>query len=329
MNCRLCGSDQVKVLYKDVDGYKINRKFDIYICAKCTIAYTHPFLTKEEYHQYHDRNQVAFNGEGSDDLVKVYMENKKAYWDKLDFSKRLNEIRHVHPKSKSILDIGCGAGFFIDYLRSEGYSVSGIELSPWGYSVAKDVLDLNVKNALIEELNPPKNKFDIITLYDVIEHTTQPELTLASIKKWLKTSGYIIINLPNIDSAVARASGKYWNKLAPPDHTFHFNAQSIGYLLKKSGYKVINIATNSGDPRETMNQLAGGLWRIPASFSTTIGSALDKQYKDYNKNKSAWLKIIKGSKKIAEKAGFVANPILPILNSLKKGEGMRVIAQVS
>ena len=327
MECLICSSNQVKIRYQGVDGFRIDRKFDIYSCRTCKVSFTHPFLTDEEYSEFHNAHQVAFNGVGDNDLVDEYINNKEIYWRKLRFIKRLSEIKKIHPNANSILDIGCGAGFFLDYLKNNGYIVSGIELSPWGYSVAKKTLNLNVKNSLIEDIKPPKKKLDIITMYDVIEHTTDPLNTLDSVKKWLNKNGYLIINLPNIDSFVSKASGKYWNKLSPPDHTLHFNRYSISHLLNKSGYKIVNIATNSGSAQESMSQLAGGLWRVPARFSNSLTNALDLQNKSFSQNKSAAVAAIKGSKKVAEGLGFAAKPLIPVINKMGKGEGLRVIAQ--
>ena len=326
MKCRLCDSTEVFVLHKQVDGFRINKKFDIVRCKSCKVAFTHPFLTKKEYEDFHNSHQVVFNGAGDEETVQDYLDNKELYWERLGFNKRLLFFRSIHPAAKNILDIGCGAGFMLDFLSNNDYKVAGIELSPWGHQIATKKLGLDVKNSRIEDLDPPRTKFDIITMYDVIEHTTQPSETLRSIRKWLAKDGKIVMNLPNLDSFISRAAGKHWNKLTPPDHTFHFNKPSITYLLNRSGFKVLNVATNAGSPNEFMSQLAGSTWRLPAKVSKKFSQAVETQNQQYSKNKSLHLKLIKGSKRAANKTGFAAKPILPLLSKAGYGEGMNIVA---
>jgi len=327
MKCPICNSEDINKKYKNIDGYKTNRKFDIDKCENCGVCFTNPFLSASEYSNYHKTHQVAFNGSGDEETIDEYIKNKEEQWLKLGYKYRIERIISIKPGVKRLLDIGCGAGLYLDYLKNKGYSVEGIELSPWGYNIAKNKLGLKVHNDLIENLEPPKVKFDVITLYDVIEHTTNPNTFLQEIKKWLKKDGLMIINVPNIDSKISKHAGKYWNKLSPPDHTLHFNEKSISYLLNKNGYYPFVISTNSGNPGESLSQITLAFWIYLSKYSKKISKALNKMNKPYSKNKGVYVAMLKASRVISSKLGFLAVPIISHYDKSKKGEGLNVVCR--
>ena len=314
--------------YKNIDGYKINRKFNIDKCENCGVCFTNPFLSSNEYSKYHELHQVAFNGAGNEETIDEYIKNKEVQWLKLGYVHRLERILSIKSDVKKLLDVGCGAGLYLDYLKSKGYSVEGIELSPWGYNIAKNKLGLKVHNDLIENLEPPRDKFDVITLYDVLEHTTNPNKFLQELKKWLKKDGMVMFNVPNIDSAISKSTKELWNKLCPPDHTFHFNAKSVSYLLNKNGYYPFSISTNNGELGESLGQFTIGVWHMIGEHSRPVAIALKILNKPFSKNEGALLILIKGSRKVANSAGFLLKPFMKSLNNKGKGEGLSVACRL-
>ncbi len=140
MKCRICSSSNTILKYRKVDGYKVKRTFRIIECLNCKVCFTDPFLNKQEYQKYHNKHQVAFNGAGDDSVIDVYIANKESKWDGLGYAARLKSIQSIKPQAKRFLNIGCGAGLYLDYLKSKGYYVEGIELSPWGYKIATNKL---------------------------------------------------------------------------------------------------------------------------------------------------------------------------------------------
>jgi len=328
MKCKICSSNITTLKYRKVDGYKIKRTFRIVECSNCKVCFTDPFLSKQDYQSYHNKHQVAFNGSGDDSVINEYLANKEGQWYGLGYISRLQSIQRIRPQAKRFLDIGCGAGLYLDYLKSKGHYVEGIELSPWGYKVATERLGIKVHNNLLEKLKKPKIKFDVITLYDVIEHTTDPNSFLQELKKWITKDGIVVVNLPNIDSNISNAAKCYWNKLSPPDHTFHFNKESVSYLLNKNGYQPISIKTNSGDPGESLSQLTVGFWVRVAKHSKKVSNALPMLNKPLARNKPILVRILKGSRKAAFYLGPAIKPFLSHWNRKNKGEGLNIICKL-
>ncbi len=134
--------------------------------------------------------------------------------------------------------------------------------------------------------------------------------------------------MPNIDSKISNSTKAYWNKLSPPDHTFHFNIESISYLLNKNGYRPISIKTNSGDPGESLSQLAIGFWVKMSKHNKKVNTALSKLNKPLARNKSILITIIKGSRKAAYYLGPTIKPALKHWNKKNKGEGLNIICKL-
>lgn len=326
--CKVCGSWSWTDVYTDVPGFGIDRKFTIHRCAGCgTVATSHP-LRDRELSRYYDSQAVAFNGKGDDKLVESYLRNREDYWYRLGYYNRLAEIRRVFPKAKTILDIGCAAGFFLDFLREHGYETYGLEVSAWGHGIATKKLHLNVKKAHVSELKegelPP---IDVVTMYDVLEHTEDPRADLVVIKDLMEYDGKIIINLPNIDSFISRVTGSQWNKLIPPNHTFFFTAKTLRHLVEDVGFDFVSASTNNGTSSELAAELGASFWRLLGFIFPPLAQAYTCKDLPFREHKGVLVAMVKLTKKICSYLGFLVVPIMPFLTLFKKGEGLHLIAE--
>ncbi len=328
MNCRICGSENIKTIYKDVAGYKMDRTFDLVQCQDCDIIFTDPFLSEQEMKEHYDSEAIAFNGTGGDDLIAEYKRNKPDYWRNLGYYKRLDEITRLHPGAKSMLDIGTGAGIFPDLCRNSGMDAYGLELSQWGHKAATKDLGLNVVQATINDLKPGDlPKVDVVTMYDVLEHGVNPSADLAAVHKQLNKNGLLVVNLPNFESFVSRQAGKEWSKLIPPNHTYHFNRASLTKLLEKNGFEVVEATTNNGSPDEFAMEVAlAAVGRLGVLVPSLKRAYLERSI-PYHMNKNLSTMAIKTVRKVSRHSGFLVTPLLPILNRLKHGEGLHIVAR--
>ena len=143
----------------------------------------------------------------------------------------------------SLFDIGFGFAQALLYFRSRGMEVSGLEPSPEGVAYARE-LGLDVYGAGIEDFDcVGTRRFDVVTLFNVLEHLRSPAETLLNIKsKLLATNGLLVIDVPNEfnDFQVAADAehnlGQWW--VCPPNHINYFSATSLKVLLQKCGYRV-------------------------------------------------------------------------------------------
>ncbi len=148
---------------------------------------------------------------------------------------------------KRLLDVGCGTGELITFLAKKGYEVTGIEPSEDATKIANDN-GLNVycssSDEFIKKCHENGEKFDVITMYHVLEHVPNPKELLVSLKEILNPSGILIVNVPNdfnpLQIAAVEALGvkPWW--IARPDHISYFSFKSLGGLFEKIGFDVVD-----------------------------------------------------------------------------------------
>ncbi|HCN37520.1 MAG TPA: hypothetical protein DIS94_07415, partial [Bacteroidetes bacterium] len=111
--------------------------------------------------------------------------------------------------SGSLLDVGCGSGLFLKSV-SDVFNVSGIDVSKKSINFAREEFGLDVSNKSLDDLISDGKKFDIITLWHVLEHFNNPVEDLKKIRNLLNENGVLIIEVPNWDSIKFQMSGKKW-----------------------------------------------------------------------------------------------------------------------
>jgi len=153
--------------------------------------------------------------------------------------------QEVHPfKNKGkMLEVGCASGFFLKAAERLGWDVTGVELSQFASTFASKRLGLKIINSRLEEANLPKNYFDVITMFMVLEHTLNPLDTLKTAKAHLKPGGIIIFKVPNFRCLESLIFGNKWHQLSFPYHLYIFSPLSIIKLNSLLGFKILKLST--------------------------------------------------------------------------------------
>ncbi len=139
----------------------------------------------------------------------------------------------------SLFEVGCAYGFFLDLARRQFSRVSGIDITDDGIRYAREHLKLDVVKDDLLKHDLGNQKFDVICLWDTIEHLSQPHLYLEKLSRHITPGGLIAITTGNIASLNARWSKERWRLLHPPTHIHYFTLQSLERLLGNYGFKVI------------------------------------------------------------------------------------------
>ena len=140
----------------------------------------------------------------------------------------------VSPIAK-VLDYGCGTGDFLNFLSKKKYKTAGIETNFHARSQCKEK-GLNVVSSW-EKL--PNNKYDLITLWHVLEHVPDLEQCLRSIQTQLKKKGALLIAVPNLNSFDAQYYEKHWAAFDVPRHLWHFSKDGMKKLVKPFGFELV------------------------------------------------------------------------------------------
>jgi 2-polyprenyl-3-methyl-5-hydroxy-6-metoxy-1,4-benzoquinol methylase len=235
VRCNLCGADDTAPV-TELDGFHIVR------CRQCGLVYVNPRyqerLLQEIYTKaYYDHDGINSGLEffGYDN----YLEDQENIT--ITFAKRLRTIERFADKGR-LLDIGCAAGFFLDLARSEGWEAIGSEVSEFSVHYARETLGLDVRLGELRDLQFEAQSFDVVTMWDVIEHLPDPMSELREVRRVLSDGGMLSIITPDVGSLVARLLGNRWEEFRRVrEHVYFFSRRTVAEMLRKAGFKVLGI----------------------------------------------------------------------------------------
>ncbi len=230
--CPLCASKRTE-LYCRKDAFRILK------CRDCRSGFIKlPEGTDPVNWYRHDYHKPPDGcSKGYDDYYAMAPALKRT------FQIRLKELLALHKGAKAkmrLLDVGCGPGFFLD-LASRHFEVTGVEPAKEAAAYARDVLRLDVIEAEFHASLYHPASFDVITLFDTIEHLADPGRTLRDLHSLMRPGGTLMITTGDFSSMMAKLSGSRWHLITPPDHLFFFTKKSLLDLLKVQGFKPLSV----------------------------------------------------------------------------------------
>lgn len=154
--------------------------------------------------------------------------------------KKLELIRE-HNGGKRLLDVGSAMGGFMKVASEAGYSVEGVEISRYGAEYTRTELGLPVHACSLSEATLPSNSFDVVTMWDVIEHLPDPLTCLMEVSRVLRPGGLCFITTGDVSSWYARRLGKRWHLMTPPQHLFYFTPNALKGALAMHDMSAIDI----------------------------------------------------------------------------------------
>lgn len=142
-----------------------------------------------------------------------------------------------------VLEVGCGNGAFLSYLKHHGWEVQGVDLSPFAADQAKKLFGIDVFVGELDEVPFDFESFDYVHLSHVVEHFFDPLSALQKIYDLMKPGATVYIEVPNAESIAAKLSGEYWYGWDVPRHLFTFSPSNLELVLKRSGLEVVKTKT--------------------------------------------------------------------------------------
>ncbi len=140
-----------------------------------------------------------------------------------------------------VLDIGCGRGLVLAYLRDRGWNVTGVELNENAARHARNVLGVDVHVRAFDGQLFADQEFDVVILWHVLEHLSNISSTLAAVERILKPGGLIVIAVPNIESWQAQFARYHWFHLDLPRHYVHFSEAWLRSKMGQLGFRVCEV----------------------------------------------------------------------------------------
>lgn len=145
-------------------------------------------------------------------------------------------------RPSTLLEVGCGGGYFLEAARAAGIAVRGVEPAADGAEHARARLDLDVTTGRFEDV-PLRGPFDAVCAFHVLEHVHDPAAFLAHARGLLAAGGLLALEVPNLDSARARRDRERWFNLVPDYHLWHFSPASLPRLVERAGFGAPQLDT--------------------------------------------------------------------------------------
>lgn len=246
IQCPLCSETDFSVVYPGKFPENLSREFltnvyrsssdqmlfeQVVRCTRCGLVYLNPRLKSnfivDSYAEGEDRTFIE------QDAFRIRT-----------FTSALRRLSREHGLALSsetrALDIGCAGGAFLRAACDLGISAIGIEPSKWLGDYARSTHGLDVRSGTLSDSSFPNVYFDLVTLWDVIEHVPDPKVDLREIHRILKPEGLLVVNYPDFGSLAARILGKKWPFLLSV-HLVYYTRRTLRHQLSKAGFKVVRM----------------------------------------------------------------------------------------
>lgn len=237
-HCQLCGSDERSLKFRD-------GPFEVLTCAGCQLVYVTPRLQGEALVSVYDEGYWK----SDDPKVRGYADYaSEARLYLRTFEKRMALVNRWLPQRGRILDVGCAAGYFLQVVQRRGHDVHGVELSAAiAHEAVKAIGSDRIHIGTLDEAVVAKAwqpaSFDLVTLWDVVEHLPAPQDVLRKAHMLLKPDGRLLLETQNVASRWARLLGRRWHHYKHDEHLYHFSPDTVRRLLDECGFRVLDIGS--------------------------------------------------------------------------------------
>jgi len=237
-SCPCCSSISISKMLTCKD-YTVSKEiFDIWECAACSIRFTQDVPDQDSIGPYYKSDTYISHSDTKKGLVNKVYKIARNYT--LNWKMKLLKSKQVNGLQKgTLLDIGTGTGAFLNKAAQSGWSVTGLEPDEGARKICQDKYNLQAQTP--EKLfDLPSEKFDVVTMWHVLEHVHQLQEYMDQIKRVLKKDGVALIALPNYTSQDAQQYKEHWAAYDVPRHLYHFSPEAVNKLTEQHGLKLVD-----------------------------------------------------------------------------------------
>ncbi|MFW6027145.1 MAG: methyltransferase domain-containing protein, partial [Candidatus Woesearchaeota archaeon] len=295
-NCLGCGCDDYDIIQienqsRGKDGKGVINPLRTWVkCKECGLIYSNPIPSEESLNKYYSL---------------LAEDNKENVDKRFEFSvkmsnQRLTKIEEYNELDDRLLDIGTGAGFFVGTAIDRGWKAEGLELAEGNCEYAKEQLGIELINKDFYDFKY-KEKYDVVTLFEVIEHLNDPKKALNRINEMVKDGGLVVVATPIRDSLYGKKSkGKnvFWTTV---EHLIYFDKNVMLDYLKEAGFEVLEV-----------NQSPEGMGRMEfycRKISKKSENNSISSFKKYNSKKLSEINLNPGNNQFFNEIKDKAEPI--------------------
>ena len=225
--CNVCGEhEMIRLLYH-------KRGYSIVQCKTCSLVYVNELPSRVELDTIYSADFFQVGTKFTRHSQSPNFLNAQ------ERVKRLMSLPGVG--LEKWLDVGCATGDFVSAAKPFVAEANGIEISHYAASQAQARGAYNVFVGDFLEVDVGTNQYDVVSMWDFIEHVRDPTANLQKAFDVLKPGGYLVLSTGNIESAMAKLTGRFWHLMIPPRHLHFFSPSTIRYMLTAAGFNSISI----------------------------------------------------------------------------------------
>jgi 2-polyprenyl-3-methyl-5-hydroxy-6-metoxy-1,4-benzoquinol methylase len=239
VNCNLCGRDAWRVRFPattdgavlQVDAFRCTHAGygnhpQIVECRHCGLVYANPRWPADTILETYAAVEDT-----------TYVEERAGR--ELTFRHHLRHMEQVvgPAANRRLLDVGAYIGVFVEMAAEAGWQAQGVEPSLWAAAEARR-RGLDVALGTLDTIDPAGGGFDVITMWDVIEHVADPSREIERARELLRPGGWLVVHTMDIDAPVARLMGRRWPWLMDM-HLYYFSRRTLSAMLARHGFQVI------------------------------------------------------------------------------------------
>jgi SAM-dependent methyltransferase len=241
--CDFCGSEEYKTLFSGRDLLLgLPGLFTMVECSSCGLIRQNPQPTPDIIQFFYPSYYPSFTIAVDDEISMIRKLERKYGLIKMI------KIVEKFQKGGKLLDVGCSTGNFLSELAKRRiWDVEGVDPSQYAVSYAQKRFGLKVRCGFIEEIDLPTETYDVVTMWDVLEHTYHPYFVIKKVNNLLKNGGYFIFSVPNMHSLDRYIFGKYWMGWDLPRHLYLFPDKVLDNMLRSAGFEIRKRYYNKGN----------------------------------------------------------------------------------
>ncbi len=244
-DCPCCEENDFEVLFKSnmkPDDFDVlldysmeesdSQEWGRYVkCKNCHLIYMNPLEKVSKTNEYYGKAKNTHARTLRDSCLRTAQSQLR--------------LIQKYASGTNLLDVGCAQGFFLFNASKAGYTAKGVEISQDAAAYARKEFGLDVEAKPFEELRLAENHFDVVTLWQVLEHVPYPLMMLREVHRILKPSGLLVVSTPNIGGVPAKILRKRWWDIKRL-HINQFATKTLTDLLRNAGFKNISSVSFRG-----------------------------------------------------------------------------------